>query len=49
MDFYQSISSGYLELAKMEPERWRVINAELRQSAIASEIWNITKSWIEGN
>ena len=49
MDFYQSISSGYLELAKLDPERWRVINAELRESAIASEIWNITESWIAGN
>ena len=49
MDFYQSISSGYLELAKLEPERWRVVNAEQPQSTIASAIWDITGSWITGN
>ena len=38
MDFYQSISSGYLELAKLYPDRWIVINAELAESIIESEI-----------
>ena len=46
LDFYQAIRSGYLEIAKLEPKRWRVINAELPVTHIASEIWGITKKLI---
>ncbi|HIC84453.1 MAG TPA: dTMP kinase [Nitrososphaerales archaeon] len=44
VEFYQAIRSGYLELAKLNSGRWIVINAELPQSIVASEIWDITQS-----
>ena len=44
VEFYQAIRSGYLELAKLNSGRWIVINAELPQSIVASEIWDITES-----
>ena len=49
IEFYQAIRSGYLELAKLHPDRWIVINAELAESIIESEIWDITESLISHN
>jgi dTMP kinase len=49
IEFYQAIRSGYLELAKLYPDRWTVINAELAESIIESEIWDIIESLISRN
>ena len=46
LDFYQAIRSGYLEIAKLEPKRIKIINAELPIPDVASIIWDITKSCI---
>ncbi len=39
LDFHQRVRQGYLELAKHEPERWLVIDAEKSKEEIAEEIW----------
>ena len=47
LDFYQAIRLGYLEIAKLEPERLKVIDAELPIPDVASKIWEITKNLIK--
>ncbi len=47
LDFYQAIRLGYLEIAKLEPERVKVIDAELPITDVASKIWKITKNLIK--
>ena len=47
LDFYQAIRLGYLEIAKFEPERLKVIDAELPIPDVASKIWGITKNLIK--
>ena len=47
LDFYQAIRLGYLEIAKLEPERLKVIDAELPIPDVASKIWGITKNLIK--
>ena len=47
LDFYQAIRLGYLEIAKFEPKRLKVIDAELPIPDVASKIWEITKNLIK--
>ena len=37
-DFYTRVRTAYLQQAKREPERWRIIRAGRRQDTIAAEI-----------
>jgi dTMP kinase len=38
--FHRRVRQGYLELAKHEPERWLIIDAEKSKEEIASIIWD---------
>jgi dTMP kinase len=39
VNFHKRVREGYLELAKQEPERWLVIDAEKSQGETAGIIW----------
>jgi dTMP kinase len=39
IDFHQKVREGYLELARAEPDRWLVVNAEQTRGGIAGIIW----------
>jgi len=38
VDFYQRVRQGYLELARLEPQRWVVINASQPSEAVQASI-----------
>lgn len=38
-DFYEAVREGYLALAREEPERFRVVQAERSEEAVEAEIW----------
>ncbi|MFH1646150.1 MAG: dTMP kinase [Chloroflexota bacterium] len=38
-DFHRRVREGYLKMAKAEPERWLVIDAEKSKEEIENEIW----------
>ncbi|MEW6141774.1 MAG: dTMP kinase [Chloroflexota bacterium] len=37
--FHKRVRAGYLKLARMEPERWLVIDGRLKRREIADRIW----------
>jgi len=39
LDFHERVRQGYLELARFEPERWRVVSAAADAEAVAAEVW----------
>jgi len=39
LEFHYRVRTGYLKLAKTEPERWLVIDAEKSVEEISAEIW----------
>lgn len=41
LDFYQRVRQGYLDLARREPQRVRVVNAEQSLDQIEQEIWRL--------
>lgn len=41
MDFHKRVRNGYLELAKQEPDRWRVIDASRAMSAVQEDFQSI--------
>ena len=43
LDFFETIRKGYLELAKNEPNRIKIINGILSISEIETQIWEIIK------
>lgn len=45
-DFFQAVRDGYLDLAKKNPDRVRLLNAERSPDELASEIFEVVKSKI---
>ena len=41
LSFHNKVRSGYLELARLEPERFRVIDASMNENQVRNEIINI--------
>ncbi|MBW2054717.1 MAG: dTMP kinase, partial [Deltaproteobacteria bacterium] len=41
LSFHNKVRSGYLELARLEPERFRVIDASMDENQVRNEIINI--------
>jgi dTMP kinase len=41
--FFQRVREGYLELARVEPERFRVVNAARRPEKVEEEVWEATR------
>lgn len=44
LEFYERVRQGYLELAKLEPHRVKVIDGSQPIDAIAKQIWNLVTS-----
>jgi len=42
--FHEKVRSGYLELARLEPERFRVVDASKNENQVRAEITNILSS-----
>ena len=42
--FHEKVRSGYLELARLEPERFRVVDASKNENQVRAEIINILSS-----
>jgi len=38
--FHERVRSGYLTLAKAEPERWRVVDGSTSQESVAQAVWS---------
>jgi len=47
--FHKRVRSGYLKLARMEPERWLVIDGRLSRREISDRIWKRVNGMIEGH
>ena len=43
-EFLNRVRNGYLELAKNDPERWKIINADLTKTKISKIIWETIES-----
>ena len=43
-EFLNRVRNGYLELAKNDPERWKIINADLTETKISKIIWETIES-----
>jgi len=41
LDYHQRVRSGYLNLAKQEPDRWRIINSEQPPRMVQSDIQSV--------
>lgn len=41
--FFQSVREGYLELARMEPERFRLVNAVPPPEQVEEKVWEVTR------
>jgi len=48
MPFYERVRQGYLELARLEPDRMIVIAAERDVETIETEIWNLIQQRYDG-
>ncbi len=46
-DFYDRVHTGYLELAKRNPDRYVVVDATKSIEAVASEIWRIVQAALQ--
>jgi len=46
-EFLNRVRNGYLKLAKNEPNRWKVINADLNKTEISKMIWETIESKLE--
>jgi len=46
--FHKHVRSGYLRLARMEPERWLVIDGRLARRQIADRIWKRVSGLLKG-
>ncbi|MBC7342327.1 MAG: dTMP kinase [Clostridia bacterium] len=47
LEFYRRVRQGFLELARLEPERFRVIAADLDPDAVFRRMGEIVTQWLE--
>ena len=47
-EFYEAVRAGYLQLARSEPERVRIIDAAPPLAEVQAEIWRILKEKFDG-
>ena len=47
-DFHERVRAGFLELAALEPERWRVVDATRSPEAVAHDVWSAVGDLFEG-
>lgn len=44
--FHRRVRDGFLELARAEPDRWHVVDADRPRSAVARNVWEAVRSRI---
>ena len=47
-DFHERVRNGYLEMARSEPERWRVVDASGTPDAVAALVWESVRDLFDG-
>ncbi len=47
--FHDKLRKGYLEIARREPHRCKVVSAEGSVDDIAKQVWALVESWINGH
>ena len=47
LDFHQRVRDGYLEMARAEPERWVVLDAELAPAELGEQIWEMVQKRLQ--
>lgn len=48
LEFHKRVRSGYLELARQEPQRWQVIDAGLKWEQVQNELKNVLTRTLAG-
>jgi dTMP kinase len=46
--FHERVRSGYLELARSEPERWRVVDGSTTPESVAEAVWSAVADLFDG-
>jgi len=46
MEFHRNLRRAFLDIAKQEPERCRVIAADRAPEIVAQEIWQVVSKWL---
>lgn len=49
LEFHQKVRSGYLELAKRQPQRWRIIDAAGPMSAVQEELKRLVSEALDNH
>ena len=47
LDFHEKVRSGYLELARLEPDRFRIIDAAKEQSQVQADIREVLEQYLD--
>lgn len=47
-EFFERVRSGYLELARAEPERFRLVDASLPKDAVRAQVDELLKDYLAG-
>jgi thymidylate kinase len=47
VDFHQRVQTGYRRIAALEPQRFRLIDADDRPEEIAKRIWAIVSPFLD--
>ena len=48
IEFHRKVRSGYLDLARLEPQRFRIVDAEQRQEQVRDAIESIMTDFLDG-
>ncbi len=44
--FHERVRRGYLEMARREPARWRIVDASGSIDEVAEAIWSVVREWL---
>ena len=47
LDFHEKVRSGYLELARLEPDRFRIIDAAKEESQVQADIREVLEQYLD--
>ncbi len=47
LNFHEKVRSGYLELARLEPERFRIIDAAKEESQVQADIYKVLGDYLD--
>ncbi len=47
LEFHRTLRQAFLDIAKNEPERCRVIDAERSEAEVAEAVWNAVRGYLD--